>query len=111
MDEDRSIPIDALQPEHRTPNSNDTSLQSPKRIREGDDEQETQEYEATNKHENKKKNKYRQRTFQHGSRKYNGDKRQNLGRGEYLYVFDFQLHSVPRFPHSPFSLNATSMQH
>ena len=92
MDEDRDIPPDALPPEGRTPNSNNTALQSPKRIREDVDEPHAQEHEATDEHGDKKKNKYRQRTFQHGSRKSTGDKRKNLGRGEYLYVF-----SVPLF--------------
>ncbi|HEU0048792.1 MAG TPA: hypothetical protein VFQ43_14475 [Nitrososphaera sp.] len=88
MDEGRDIPADALPPEDRMPNSNNTALQSPKRIR---DEQDAQENEETNEHGNKTKNKYRQRTFQHGSRKYTGDKRKNLGREEYLYVFSVLL--------------------
>lgn len=87
MDEIRGMPADALQPEHRAPNSNNT----------------------TDEHENKKKHKYQQRTFQHGSRKFRGDKRKNLGREEYLYVF--KLHSVPSFQPSILSLGATSMQH
>jgi hypothetical protein len=80
MDEDRGVPADALQPE------GNTALQSPKRLREDDGE-----LDAQDQHGNKKKNKYRQRTFQHGSRKHRGDKRNDLGRGEYLYVYE--LHS------------------
>ena len=91
MDEDRDIPADALPPQDRTPNSNNTALQSPKRIRDEVGEQDAQDHEETNEHGNKTKNKYRQRTFQHGSRKYTGDKRKNLGRGEYLYVFSVLL--------------------
>jgi hypothetical protein len=99
MDEDRGMPADALQPEHRALNSNSTPPQSPKRMREDDGEQDAQEYEANNEHENKGQNKYRQRTFQHGSRKHRGDKRKDLGRGEYLYVFELQ--SMPHFLHLP----------
>ena len=88
MDEGRAMPADAPKPEHRAPNSNNTPLQSPKRMREDNGEQDIQEFEATNGHGNKGKNKYRQRTFQHGSRKHGGDKRKDLGREEYLYVFE-----------------------
>jgi len=114
MDEDGAVPAEkaeqsagAPHSEDGMPNSNDVAIQSRKRKREEDDKHKPKESGSSDEHKEKGKNKYRQRTFQHGSRKHRGDKRKNLGREEYLYVFE--LHSVSRFPHLPKAYTSVSV--
>jgi len=57
---------------------------SPKRSREEGDDEHSQEPGDRNEQRNKGRNKYKQRTFQHGSRKHKNDKRNDMGRWEYL---------------------------
>jgi hypothetical protein len=71
-----------------------TGLPNPKRKREDDDDGESRKPDDRNEHRHNGKNKYKQRTFQHGSRKLKGNKRKDLGREEYLYVPEIHISPI-----------------
>lgn len=96
MDADHAAPaskaenqFDSHTSQSKSSDMDNTAPSSAKRKREDDE------------HGNKGKSKYKQRTFQHGSRKHKSNKREDLGREEYLYVPEIYVSPISAHSNHP----------
>lgn len=115
MDEDHAAPASKADsqfgghaPPSKTLDLEKIAPSSAKRKRDNGDVRECKTPDDRNEHGNKGTNKYKQRTFQHGSRKHKGDKRKDMGREEYLYVTEYIATSSPSHSPPPYLVCSTN---